>query len=62
MEQPGRKAKRLKIRHNYDEDDVFERPRVNANKSSGRLQWVATKDALMSLWVDVQYILRPNKN
>ena len=25
-DQPGREAKRLRIRHNYDEDDVFQRP------------------------------------
>ena len=50
--QPGREAKRLKIRHNFDEGDVFERPRINVNKPGGRCQWVATKDALMSLWVD----------
>ena len=51
VEQPGREAKRLKIRHNYEEDDVFERPRASG-KPGGRWQWVATKETLMSLWVD----------
>jgi hypothetical protein len=49
-QQPGREAKRLKIRHNYDEDDVYERPRDSCK--GGRRQWVATQDALMCLWVD----------
>ena len=49
--QPGRACKRLKTRHGFDEDDVFERPR-RGEKKGGRLQWVGTRAALVKLWVD----------
>ena len=53
VSQPGREVKRLKDKHDLADEDVFEAPPPpRRSEKRGRHRWVATRPALVKMWLD----------
>ena len=59
--QPGREVKRLKDRHGLGDEDVFEAP-PQVREKEGRHRWVATRPALVKMWLDGWQVSRTRAN
>ena len=52
VSQPGRDVNRLKNKHDVADEDAFEDPPPQVREKRGRHWWVATRPALVKMWLD----------